>query len=573
MSSYAIIAAMRPQMPTEADQARSDHTADRLAVLEERHEEIAREWMENVIPDEVLESWGPPDLSVNALVEQAEGLSTPGLYGATPRIDNAGGVEELSQLLDEMATWQLAQRVEYLARGMGECCVRLEWLDNGTMAERLVMPHNVWVRTDPNDPMKALVLGELQMRPKPNSTKGEQIYTWEVFDISNPANPTFKIYEAGKMGEMGEDLTQTYLPDFEGYPWRWNDDTPFIPVVTYHEAWTGTFWNPNIKRGVYWGTLNQIMFSTFTAHSAHAASGSVIIVSGLDPIASGVDRTTDSGKPIKSIVLQPGTLLYHDQSGEGQPMVTEVGPGSNLKQLAEFSQGYSAQMLIRSGLSAPDATRASASPTSGAALYITNKQKREASKRLEPSFRRSDMELIQKVAQMRNIQTGSAIPVDGYSITYEHPPESPQEESDRRDDIDWKVSKGMMSPIDAYRELHPGVTREAALRALVQAQTDVQQIEDAAQEVLTGGTAEKAADTALNGAQVTAAQGIVESVALGNLPRSTGVSMLVTFFNIPNAVAENLMGDVGRGFEPTGDQEQAPPPSSEPEPEPIPEGE
>lgn len=68
--------------------------------------------------------------------------------------------------------------------------------------------------------------------------------------------------------------------------------------------------------------------------------------------------------------------------------------------------------------------------------------------------------------------------------------------------------------------------------------------------------AESVQDTALNGAQVTAAQGIVESVAAGRLPRDTGVRMLVTFFRIPLDVAEALMGDVGRGFEPAAPEQQ-----------------
>jgi hypothetical protein len=55
---------------------------------------------------------------------------------------------------------------------------------------------------------------------------------------------------------------------------------------------------------------------------------------------------------------------------------------------------------------------------------------------------------------------------------------------------------------------------------------------------------------ALNGAQVTAAQGIVSAVAVGDLPRASGVSMLVEFFGIEPDAADRIMGDVGRGFEP-----------------------
>jgi hypothetical protein len=49
----------------------------------------------------------------------------------------------------------------------------------------------------------------------------------------------------------------------------------------------------------------------------------------------------------------------------------------------------------------------------------------------------------------------------------------------------------------------------------------------------------------LNGAQVTAASSIVSDVAAGVLPRSSGVMMLETFFNISKPVAEALVGTAG----------------------------
>ena len=61
-------------------------------------------------------------------------------------------------------------------------------------------------------------------------------------------------------------------------------------------------------------------------------------------------------------------------------------------------------------------------------------------------------------------------------------------------------------------------------------------------------TGVKAADTALNGAQVQAAQGIVNQVATRQLPREAGVQMLIEFFNIDPAKAERIMGNVGRSF-------------------------
>lgn len=66
--------------------------------------------------------------------------------------------------------------------------------------------------------------------------------------------------------------------------------------------------------------------------------------------------------------------------------------------------------------------------------------------------------------------------------------------------------------------------------------------------VAAAGTADKAQDTALNGAQVTAALDIVAKVAARELPRATGIGMLKMFFNLDDASAEQAMGPVGASF-------------------------
>lgn len=56
--------------------------------------------------------------------------------------------------------------------------------------------------------------------------------------------------------------------------------------------------------------------------------------------------------------------------------------------------------------------------------------------------------------------------------------------------------------------------------------------------------------SALNGAQVQAATDVITRVAMGQLPRETGVAMLTAFFPLTKEQAELVMGTVGRGFEP-----------------------
>jgi hypothetical protein len=60
----------------------------------------------------------------------------------------------------------------------------------------------------------------------------------------------------------------------------------------------------------------------------------------------------------------------------------------------------------------------------------------------------------------------------------------------------------------------------------------------------------RASDTALNGAQVEALMGIVAQVATGQLPRNSGVEIMVAAFPISRDDAERIMGDVGNGFRP-----------------------
>ena len=62
---------------------------------------------------------------------------------------------------------------------------------------------------------------------------------------------------------------------------------------------------------------------------------------------------------------------------------------------------------------------------------------------------------------------------------------------------------------------------------------------------------------ALNGAQVTALVGVIESVATGRLPRDTAVQVIVASFSIDAAQANKILGTVGRGFKPAEEEGKA----------------
>lgn len=109
------------------------------------------------------------------------------------------------------------------------------------------------------------------------------------------------------------------------------------------------------------------------------------------------------------------------------------------------------------------------------------------------------------------------------------------------------ITSGAITPDESRARYAEAVERPSpVLEAPVGAVTDPSARDPDGASVAPG--AEKAADTALNGAQVQAANAVISSVAEGKLPRESGVAMLARFFNMPIADAEQIMGSVGRTF-------------------------
>jgi hypothetical protein len=106
--------------------------------------------------------------------------------------------------------------------------------------------------------------------------------------------------------------------------------------------------------------------------------------------------------------------------------------------------------------------------------------------------------------------------------------------------------------VEAEREL-PGEVESESSEEPQEASVTTEAAPDESIAAAATATGQPASAVALNGAQVQAAQGIIASVAKGELPRETGVQMLIQFFSIPPEQAETLMGPVGRSFtiEPT----------------------
>lgn len=500
-----MIFAERPKMPTEADQYRSTMLSARYLILTEAHDEIVDRWREDHIGDAQNAAWGPSDLSANPLAEICRQLVTPGLYGERPRPRRAQGDADAligdEGYLVRCGYWTRMQWVQYLTLGMGDEVVLFdvalqeagdpEQTPRAELMHELAHGYDVWVEPSEGRPDVPAALAVLRLVYHDQLSKW--MYVWKRWDLptSRRAEPALRYLKAESGGGFGEDVSNLFLrrPDGtfgamvgEAYPFRWpsgrRKGQPFIPATIYRAVDTGNAWNHLYRRGVHHGTLNTALYYTFAGHCAHAASGSTVFIDGGTVSgASLVRQPEDGGRPSaqapRTLGLLPGSIVEVARHEPGSPAtIKEVGPGANLPNLAAWARDYSVQNASRWGLNPADVTRQHANPTSGAALAISNAEKRVQMAQCEEIFRRCDVEAIEKMAALLTLFGGEDLPVDGYSISYVPIPESPAEAAERRAQIDWEVEHGHLSIIDAYCRMNPGSTRADAISALTQATVD-----------------------------------------------------------------------------------------------------
>lgn len=538
-------------MPTAIDEERAQHQFTRMQVLLESFEEVLEDWLEEQIGAERSQVWGIPDTSANPLADLSRQLSTPGLYGIRPQVRHATAeVEELigpDGHLDRAGWYAKMQFVQYLTLGMGDMILGFHVNARRQLTVRMVWPHNCVKIAAPDDPGQAAQFWELRTRVLDE----KEIFVWEVYDLGelgplDPATnkpsvvrePSFRIFEANPgsgrapsrrvlsdalfaAGGLGRDLSHRFVLQADGtagalvgeqYPWRSEGGDPVFPFAFYQAMDSGQLWNVHDKRGTLRGTLNTALFWTFAAHCAKDATGSYVIVAGLEPGAGtvhmgdnvGIDQNPIGGNvPVVTKIVTPGCIEYHDIVQGATPFVHEVGPGVNLPNVLEFADRYELKQAVRWGLNPSDLSRQSANPSSAAALMVSNEGKREFSDQVAPHFRPVDLTSIAIAAMVLRVGGVVTFAESGYSIQYHRIPRSASERSDQRDQFTWEQEQGLRSKIQTYMVLHDGTTRADALAGLVRVALDELELAQAVNEAGLAAGLVTETDTPTNRIQLT----------------------------------------------------------------------
>lgn len=568
-----------------------------LRMLDGEWDADAEQRLADFFAPEVRELLPPAELSCNPILSINAQKAV--LYDDAPDVSLAveGGADlDLSPVLVE-ELWPLMQDRLLKQLAMQEAAVRLDWdRDTGTASYRVVPASLVTCIADPKRPSVPLAVSEYRIR----RTVGGDIEEWtvETWDVRDPKNPVFRIEAIDQRGKR-VDVTATYYVDDDGvpatdYPYRDTACAPVLPYELYHARVGTSLWAPKRGREVVSGTLTSAaLWTMWIGGVRDGAHPQRLLIDGT--VATVATPKPSGGSQVRVVRMNPMAILEVKSDGAGRASHGQWQPAMDPKTAGEAIEAFIAGLAVYADLSPSDISIGSQGK-SGYAIVVSRDGLRRAQKRLVPPCLMGDRRLLAKAAKLANAYGGHALPEDpkAWRIKYADIGRTPDEVKAEREELVARRDQKLAHPVEVFMALNGLDDREEAERQMCEIalweRVHAGKVAEMATEkgVHMGATVEAeeteeveptpatpeppapaaaptapapdvpAANTALNGAQVQAAQGIVAAVAAGQLPRETGVAMLQEFFNIDPARAERIMGAVGKSFRPAPPPEAAP---------------
>lgn len=458
------MAAITPPAPTTGPQGQD---GDRIAYTRRSRRilygEHVRDVLERIalqIPEVRREAWGWPDMSTNPFKAVWSALST--LYDRPPTVTSTGDVEAAQELADRLAGqgyWQL------MARGQRDCLALRELWMRVTVEPRPgvegaydpvyepVYPDLVCAVARPDRPGVPVALWHARL----HDVASRPEWRWHYYSVDGP-EPHYAILSAS-----GELLDTIEWPDV----WRDREGRAILPYVLYHAAQTPYIYDPYQTIELVECTLNAAVLRTYVAHVARSAAWRQRYAIDARPVGtSSVDENGD-GRARQRVVADPATILMFERIDEtGNPSLGTFDVPALPDELWSYVDQYERKAVLDSGVISPDPQAMGGDARSGYAITVNRDEQRQAQRRFEPLFRRGDQEVLRLTAIMLNRAENANYPEFGYRVTYHGIPQSAAEREAQRRHLVELLGAGLISPVAAYQELHPGVTEAEALAQL-----------------------------------------------------------------------------------------------------------
>ena len=470
-----------PADPVERD--RVEHTRGRRRQLYSQHGVDIEQLMRRKMGITRSQGIGAVDKTANpALTIYSQ---TAVLYNQAPTILVRDDSMPVLDLVENAGYWPLMQRVQRDTLGMREMLVRVSLDDmDGTPHFRPVFPDMVECEVLARKPSEIVILREWIESP---------VFGWcrDTYDLTDLTNPRRTITT-----ESGLDVTDTVLAgtrDLEGYRYRREDGTPYIPYVVYHAATTAFLWDPYAYREVFEGALELGVLLTYFGHIVRNGAYGLRWTLNCRIAGSEVPDQEIAGGGIvpASVALAPASPRREVVTDPAIVTELESDPDAANPQAGQWSvpadpdlhgkaiAGYERRLLVLAGLQPPDVTRADSDIRSGFSLVVSREAIRDVQRVYEVQFRQADQQVLAMVATMRNVEQGDAFttfPAD-YRISYQGLPLSPIEVKAQLDVLAAKQAAGLVGPVSAAMELNPLLERDEAVREVARAALEREEVD------------------------------------------------------------------------------------------------
>ena len=459
---YSAPSHIQPESNEDKDRWREQALRYRLltgAHIEDLRDELRKLFAREIAAD--LEFH--PDMSRNPLRMIVQQLAN--LYQESPKVRTDDAEADLSPIVTPRL-WPLQQQTEMLTLGINEAVVRVdwEWWRGATHATyRPISPDLIVAKPNPAMPDQPIAIEELRSRVKPDT--GKQCWTWDVYDISDPQNPVFRIDAISDKGSR-YDATSEFAPDLVGsYPYM-HDGLPVLPYVIYHKRIGAGLFNYRDGIELVRGSLRLAALWSHWCDGYQNCAHPQRYALDVDTQA-GVTRSI-GGVSVDVVPIDRKSILKFRSAGPGTGSIGAMQPSMEPRSAAEALRTYAHGLAIYAGLNPSDLQTTQAQ--SGYAIVVGREGMRRVMKAREPSFMASDRLLLATAAKLANSYGGHNLPTEpsAYSIEYRGAKESNTERKARAELVRAELDMGLISKVDALRALHPEIeSDEEAIERLL----------------------------------------------------------------------------------------------------------
>lgn len=390
---------------------------------------------------------GKPDISTNIFQTVIQQLAV--LYDRPPIIHHEDEVAAAlaTSLLAEAGWWSLGTHNQRFTLGLRENFIRPTLTSKGLLL-RLVDTTTVVVEASPEEPDVPVKITEARIRCMDNVDG----WYWDMFDISDPEFPTYKVIRA----QDGEDVTLSMLGS-DVYPAEFilADGTPILPYALYHAERTGKVFDWRTGIEAVEGTLTNAVLWSWWIHCVRDSSWAQRYGVDVRPQGSGIAGAGSSAT--SSVTTDPSSVMLFSSDGD-KATLSQWNPAADPLTLGQALSDFEQRILVHFGLSPADVVR-NQNAQSGYAISLRKGAVREAQRRMIPQFERGDKELLRIISAL----TSGAIPADGWGITYQGQPKSLEEVKAELEKHQTLIAAGLESKVDAYLDIHPGISRDQAV--------------------------------------------------------------------------------------------------------------